>query len=477
MKPSEFQDIAAERGIMAGIVRYGSDAFVDVDDLIMPDMIRDPIYRDMYVSAQAFFSDDVGRNLDYHSLISTGRRLGLGFVNDSTVQDRWRSFANYPIGLDTVRREAAKIYRLDVAKRLDGRLAEARRHLHDVDGTEPIERILTMAEEPVFGFAAGLGTQEDGPTHIAKGGREWLEWVIAHPQENIGIPSPFGRFNTIIGGGFRRKTVSFVAARRKSGKTILCDNICIHVARMGIPVLNIDTEMTQEEHLARIIAYIANIDSNKIERGHLSAAEADECRRAMDELESIPYHYQCITEQTFSEQLASLRRWAIKEVGADEDGRRKDCLVIYDWLQMEDPARSGYGGEGFKEYQILFFQVGALQTMAKRCDLPILAMGQLNREGGIAASDRVTFKVSSYTTLHRKDESELSQSPEYPLKMIVEAARHGPGSMPRDYINIKFDGATAHMQEGPTRYELDRQRAHDKGEFQVDGDVGELAFA
>jgi hypothetical protein len=47
-------------------------------------------------------------------------------------------------------------------------------------------------------------------------------------------------------------------------------------------------------------------------------------------------------------------------------------------------------------------------------------------------------------------------------------ARHGPGGLPGDHINIGFDGATSRMHEGKTRYELERLKGQGDGRIKTD---------
>jgi len=58
-----------------------------------------------------------------------------------------------------------------------------------------------------------------------------------------GIPTGFPRYDSCIGGGFRRGTVNVVGARPKVGKSTFCLNVAKNVSFAGIPVLYLDTEM------------------------------------------------------------------------------------------------------------------------------------------------------------------------------------------------------------------------------------------
>lgn len=801
-----FADVRAELAVLGGIYQHGGDAFLDCDDLIDSGHFTDEAHRAIYRCYQDFYGENPQRPIDQHSLLSTARKLGLRALDGEDEQRYLRALFNYRTELPTVRREAEKLFKLAIGKELDRRLHDVHSQLERMTGDEPLSEILALVENPIFDYTATLNETEQGVVQIAEGGREWLEDLIANPRENIGIPSPFPKYNALIGGGFRRKTITVIGARRKSGKaqvldaqvftptgpirmgdvavgdivstpdgrtarvdsihpqgcvpvyrvvfgdgdstectldhlwevrhrdkshyevmslgdivqkglmrgqkerkwkvrlpdvcfydsqpvpmepyllglllgnggltvqspkftsaddetvdalrqllpddhdlvyngrydytirsggrknlikltlremglwgrgshdkfipdvylynsrevrlailqglldtdgyagkrgntleyssaskelaygvkelvhslgglatvayrqttcqtgtfwsyrvhikhddptqffrlsrkrermtkrvkpplhrtikrveyvgvkpaqciklstddglymtdhhivthnTVLCDNVCLHVAgKLGVPVLNIDTEMSQTEHLARIIAHITNIPSTKVEHGWLTKSEAQAARKAMDYLETIPYDYHCVIGRSFEEQVASMRRWAVKKVGVDADGVRNNGLIVHDYLQLTDPREFGTK-QTFQEYQLLAFQMVGLLNMAARCDIPVLAMVQLNRDGGIAASDRITWKCSSYSTLSKKEEEEMDGPDDKSLKLVVEVARHGPGCKAGDWININFDGATSRMQEGKTRYELERDKKQSKSGFEIEGD-------
>ena len=71
----------------------------------------------------------------------------------------------------------------------------------------------------------------------------------------IGISTGFPAYDEAIGGGLRRKCVDLVAARPKVGKSMFGDAVAMHVSKnLGIPVLVLDTEMSKEDHLNRMLA-------------------------------------------------------------------------------------------------------------------------------------------------------------------------------------------------------------------------------
>ena len=54
--------------------------------------------------------------------------------------------------------------------------------------------------------------------------------------------------------------------------------------------------------------------------------------QAAKQLNNIPYKYITIAGKSFEETLSIMRRWIVKEVGFDENGRTNPCMIIYDYL-------------------------------------------------------------------------------------------------------------------------------------------------
>lgn len=269
--------------------------------------------------------------------------------------------------------------------------------------------------------------------------------------------------------------------------TVCSDNIGLHVAgKLGIKVLNLDTEMTQEEHHARILAHLTGIDIKEIESGRFAKDKKKKqaVRDAAAWLKTIPYYYESVVDKSFDEQVAIMRRWVTRNVPVNDDGIRDDCLIIYDYLQLTDPGEFGKGD--FKEYQILGFQMLQLLRMAARCDVAVLSLLQLNRDGvdkestAVAAgSDRIIWKAASFTILKKKDEQEIAEdgSENGNLKLVPVIARHGEALSLGDYISVKFTGRTAKMEEGKTRYQIrDLKGVTLQHGFEVDGENENIPF-
>jgi len=274
---------------------------------------------------------------------------------------------------------------------------------------------------------------------------------------------------------------------KNTGKTLLADNIGVHIARLGIPVLNMDTEMCVDDHINRVLAMTTEIEINNIETGKFSSSPDHtlKIKEASHQLSKTPLFYKTIAGKPFEEQLALMRRWIMKEVGLNEDGTAKDCVIVYDYLKLMDSAGIS---QDMKEYQVLGFMMTALHNFAVRYQIPILAFIQLNRDGitkestdSASGSDRIIWLCSNFSIFKRKTDEEMAE--DGPIngnrKLLPLISRHGGGLDDNDYINCYMKGWCAKITEGKTRLEIlnGGGSSNNEGGFKLDDNDNEIPFA
>jgi len=259
------------------------------------------------------------------------------------------------------------------------------------------------------------------------------------------------------------------------------DAVAINVAQnSNIPVLMLDTEMSKEDHLNRMLANLSGVDINKISTGKFSEneIEKEKVRAAGDKLKSIPYHYISIAGQSFENILAVMRKWIYQHVGFDENGKTKDCLLVYDYLKL---MGSESISSSMQEYQVLGFQITKLHNFCVKYDVPCLSFVQLNRDGitkestdVVSGSDRLIWLCTSFSIFKLKSEEEIitDGADHGNRKLVPVVARHGEGLDDGDYVSMKMFGKYGRIVEGNTRNEIhNNARSREEG-FETDEDIG-----
>jgi len=246
------------------------------------------------------------------------------------------------------------------------------------------------------------------------------------------------------------------------GKSVFADNVALFNARKGIPVLMLDTEMSKEDHLNRIISNISGVPIGEVSTGQFSDDEEKviKVKEAMEEIRDIPYTYVSVAGAPFETILNIIKRWVIQEVGQDEGGRTNDCLVVYDYLKLM--SSSGITNN-IQEYQALGFQITNLHNLAVKFDFPCLSFVQLNRDGitkestdAVSGSDRLIWLCTSFSIFKLKSQEELAEDGPNAgnRKLVTLKARHGAGLLDGNYINMNMIGSHSQLLELSTRDEL-----------------------
>jgi len=472
-------DPSAERAVLAGICQYGEEAYFDIADIIQESTFTIDSNKIIFKCLKRLCEQDSKPKIDIASIYSTAQEVGVAnILSKKEETQHLKAIIDFPVSLENVRKFAAKIRKLEIARLLRKQLENAGNKLLDLNGSESITSILGIAEDAVFNFSSLLNDTDNNPVHVGKDIEEYLQQLIDNPIDQIGISTGFPVYDQAIGGGFRKGTVNVIAARPKTGKTLMADNIGFYIANNHkIPVLNMDTEMNVKDHINRILAMMTETEISAIETGKFSESpdQKNKLYNASKQLQETPLFYKTIAGKPFEEQLALMRRWIVKNVGLNDDGTAKECLIVYDYLKLMDSVGIS---QDMKEYQILGFMMTALHNFAVRYQIPILAFVQLNRDGitkestdTASGSDRIIWLCSNFSIFKRKSDEEIAEDgpTNGNRKLLPLVSRHGGGLDDNDYINCNMKGWCAKITEGRTKLEIANNLGNKKdGGFTVD---------
>ena len=480
-------DTAAERAVLSGVCQYGSQAFVDVDDVITANSFVHESNQIIYKCLGKILEDS--DQVDISSILSSATELNFHeILNSKKELEYLRSIFNFPIHLENVRKHAVKIRKLEFARTIQKNIKQAYTDLSEITGEETVDEIISLAENPIFELSNSIKQNgDDRPKSLGEDVGEYIQHLEDNPVDMLGISSGYQRFDTAIGGGFRRKCVDLIAARPKVGKSMFGDNVALHVSKeLNVPVLMLDTEMSKEDHINRIVSNMSIVPINTISTGKFadSAIEKEKIHTASEKLKNVPYDYISIAGKPFEETLSVMRRWISQKVGFDENGRTNDCLIVYDYLKL---MTSDSISSNLQEFQVLGFQITSLHNFCVQYDCPCLSFVQLNRDGitkestdVVSGSDRLIWLCTSFSIFKNKSEEEVAEDGEENgnKKLVPLVSRHGPGLNDGDYINMSMKGDVAKLDEGCTRNELKKGNTKQDQGFIVDeNDNEQIPFA
>ena len=438
-------NVASEKAVLSGMIRYGYDAFLDVTGLIEEETFTIDENKVIYKCLFKIF--ETSQNVDLTSILSAAQQLNLSeYVEKKDVLNHIKHLMNYDVHVENIRQHAQKIRKLQLTRDLQNELRVIYSSLSEVDGDETVTEIVSIPETRIQNACLKYIREDNSTTKlIGKDLDEYLDLLKANEETDPGVSSGFPIYDKAIGGGFRRGAVDLIGARAK-------------------PVLILDTEMSQEDHWNRLLANLSGVAINDISSSKFNKEKqlVDNVEEAAEKVKEIPYHYISVAGKSFDEIIGIARRWLFKHVGYNDEGRMNDCLIIYDYLKL---MTSESINNNVAEFQALGFQITQLHNFCVEHDVPCLAFVQLNREGitresedVISGSDRLIWLCTSFSIFKARSPEEIAEENlgnGVNRRLIPVVARHGPG-MDGNSIFMRMTGELARLEEIGTKRDAER---------------------
>lgn len=463
-------DLASERAVLAGIIKYGANAWIDSSELVNDSCFVDHLNQCIYTCLEKIFNNNSNAIIDIASILSVAQEIGLKDLSEPINVKYIKALANFGVEEENVREFAKKIRKLSEFRQLLGQMDSAANVIRNLSGNESISEAVAIVEKPIFDFTNKLINGNQQVEQIAIGIDEYYEG-LKNREELKGISIGCPIYEKVIGG--LRIGVHVKGARNKTGKSFDALNAASYASAVSkVPTLYLDTELHRSQgQWDRFLARFADgVTIDQIQYGDFFDNETNTRKvyKAKEILKRIPLDYINITGKTIDEILSIMRRWLIQRVGYGENGKLNKCLIVYDYLK---PPITASELKNVQEYQEIGFRIQALHDFTAKYNLPILTYVQLNREKDIAASDRIGWYCSSYSSLSKKTPEEIAtDGPQNGnLKLTPEFIRFGAGLESGDYINYSFNGSTAKIKELRTRNQVEadkKAQANDSGDNQ-----------
>jgi len=287
-------DPGAETAVLAGLFAYGLESYVEVSDIIDSNSFYSQNNQLIYKCVEKIVTRDA--TVDLPSLLSAADQLGFSETIQTKQELQYiKSLMEFPVNKENVIHFAAEVKKFEFARQIKKLADSIGKNVSEINGDEDIDTIVGMLENPVMEFLREEDTREKQEL-LCENIEEYIEFLLENQCDQIGLSTGFPRYDAVIGGGLRRKCVDMVAARPGVGKSVWGDNVALHNARKGIPVLMLDTEMSKEDHLNRILSNISGVPINEISTGQFVNDEEKymAVNKAVEEIKDIPYTYVCV---------------------------------------------------------------------------------------------------------------------------------------------------------------------------------------
>jgi len=199
-----------------------------------------------------------------------------------------------------------------------------------------------------------------------KGVMESIEHAYAHKGELTGIPSGYYKLDNMT-AGFQNSDLIIIAARPSIGKSSLAHNMLFNMGNKQFPVLLFSLEMSKHQVAYRILCTDAQISSEKVRMGYINQNNMEQLFESANKISAMPINVDDTPAISVMELCGKARRMKMKFPNL--------AAIIIDYFGLMT------GSSKAENHQEEMRQIsGNLKKLARELHLPVILIGQLNRE-------------------------------------------------------------------------------------------------
>lgn len=331
------------------------------------------VHKMIYTAIRSCHLD--GRSTDPAGVSSKLREMGELTTEIYELLYGMMAEASYPANAEDA---AAYILGLYQRRELGRVLAECSKEtLAGAGSYEEVAASVSTAVSAVVDRSVREESITDGATGLGETVGQLLGWSETPPK---GLSTGFSRLDEYT-GGLRKRQMWVVAARPGQGKTVLGVQIARHVVRAeGVSVLFISMEMPRDELFSRVLSAECSIRHRALTSGSFTEQDRqlmvehwEEETRRQEEGGAV-----FIVDDEGPQKAGEIFLKARKAIREHNVG-----LVVIDYLQEGKPDNPT-----FNSTEDVTAVSKAFRHLARKLDVPVLALAQLNRNVSERADSR-----------------------------------------------------------------------------------------
>lgn len=199
-----------EKSILAGILSGDNNIYAECMDILSEDVFNSFTHKIVYGACSNLFKN--GQKISLVNAISESKNLGLDDkdVFDSILKEQ-------PASIDDIRNLSKRLKNRAILKEAVNLHRKSIDDLLQLSATEDIQKIFSITESALFDLVNKYSSVTDSIIHLKDVARDLVDYFQENPSENVGLPTPWPKFNQSIGGGMRTG-VTLIGARSGVGK-------------------------------------------------------------------------------------------------------------------------------------------------------------------------------------------------------------------------------------------------------------------
>lgn len=262
------------------------------------------------------------------------------------------------------------------------------------------------------------------------------------------LPSKFEAFNDYF--YYEPGELVLLTARYKTGKSVFCLNECVHMLKAGVPTLYVDTELSTETFVKRMISHVTGIPFKIIQNRNYNEEQNKLIKKCIEWIRGLPFTHIYLPDSNMDEIYSICKILKYK---------MNLQFFVYDYIKS-------YNSEAYTNSAILGQMADFLKNkIAGELDLAVLSAAQLNRNDMIANSDNIAKAISTgiYWRFKTAEEIEAAGGVDAGnIMAYININRNGPQTDEDSAIYFLFDGDRQRITEAKIQKKDSPQTPFDK---------------
>lgn len=266
----------------------------------------------------------------------------------------------------------------------------------------------------------------------------WAEIQARQTDEFAGYPFKINLLNRYC--SIERGEMIVLGAGAKVGKSMFLLNEAVHLAKMGLKILYVDSELGDRLFTARLISHLTGIEYRRLITGDYDDEMEAEINYRIQEIKEWNFSHCYMTEFSEDELFYTINK-VYRTTGID--------VIFVDYL------KGNLGTDAYEVYALM----GKLTDMLKNkvcgvLNVACVAACQTTDSGKPADSAKIVRNASTFMTLAFKTKDEIEECPEAGnRKLRIVNNRNGVQmSDDSEWIDLVFDGNRILFEQAPVQH-------------------------